>query len=119
MEVVSYRTSSLIIGFFFFLIIVKLIRGGRLHEKYSFGWFVIGLGILTFGTFPHLVDRVGRYLGIHYPPILLVYLGMGLLFVQELYLFIYTSKNEARIKKLAQEVAILNKLIEEKDEKKE
>lgn len=118
MEIVSYKTSSLLIALFFFLVIVKLIRKGRLHEKYSLMWLVIGLGILAVGAFPQLIDRVAVYLGVGYAPILLVYVGMGLLFVQQLHIFINTSKNETRIKELAQELAVLQTLLEEKDEEK-
>jgi len=116
MAIVSYQTSSFVIAFVFFILILRLIRKGRLHEKYSLGWFLIGLGILFFGALPRIIDRVAAYLGVHYPPILLVYVGMGLLFVQQLHLFICMSKNETRIKELAQEVAILTKLLEEKNE---
>lgn len=115
----SLRITSSIIAVFFFVIIIVLIRRGRLHEKYSLGWFLIGWGILIFGSFPRITDRIAAQLGVHYPPILLVYLGMGLLFVQQLYLFICTSQNEVRIKELAQQLAILKKLIEERDGKEE
>lgn len=120
MEMTSIRLTSSLIAVLIFVGIIGLIRKGRLHEKYSLGWFLIGWGILIFGTFPKIVDRIASSLGIHYPPILLVYVGLGLLFIQQLYLFIYTSQNEARIKELAQQLAILRKLIEETDgEKKE
>jgi len=119
MEIISFRITSAVIAVFFFSAITGLIRKGRLHEKYSLGWFLIGWGILIFGTFPRLVDRIAAYLGVHYPPILLVYLGIGLLFVQQLYLFICTSQNEVRIKELAQQLAILKKRLEEKDGEKE
>jgi hypothetical protein len=119
MEMIPLRATIFLIGLFIFVAITKLVRNGRLHEKYSAGWFLLGLGILISGSFPHVVDRIASYLGINYPPILPICIGIGFVLVQQLHLFILASRNEARIRQLTQELALLSKLLEERHEAKE
>ena len=116
---IPLRITIFLIGLFIFVAITRLIRRGKLHEKYSAGWFLLGLGILISGTFPQLVDRIASYLGISYPPILPICVGSGIILVQQLHLFIVTSRNEARLKQLTQEVALISKLLEERNETEE
>jgi hypothetical protein len=119
MEMIPFRVSIFLIALLFFIALTKLIRKGQLHEKYSVGWLLLGVGILISGAFPQIVDRIAFFLDIRYPPILPICIGMGLILVQQLHLFILTSKNEARLKQLAQEMALVSKLLEERDEAKE
>ena len=116
---IPVRITIFLIALFFFVVVAKLIRKGKLHEKYAIGWFLLGLGVLISGTFPQLVDGIAFYLHIHYPPILPICIGMVIILIQQLHLFIVTSRSEARLKQLAQEVALMSKLLEERDEAKE
>jgi hypothetical protein len=119
MEMNPGRVAIFLVALFFFVAVAKLIRKGELHEKYAIGWFLLGLGVLISGTFPQLIDYIASYLHIHYPPILAIYIGMLIILIQQLQLFIISSRCEARIKQLAQEVALMSKLLEERDEGKE
>jgi hypothetical protein len=116
MEMIPLRITIFLIALFSFVAITRLIRKGKLHEKYSAGWFLLALGILVSGTFPQIVDQIAAYLDIRYPPILPISIGIGLILVQQLHLFILVSRNEARLKQLAQELALMSKLLEERDE---
>jgi len=116
---IPLRITIFLIALFFFVVVAKLIRKGELHEKYAIGWFMLGLGVLVSGTFPGIVDRIASYLHIYYPPILPICIGMVIVLIQQLQLFIVTSRNEAKLKQLAQEVALMSKLLEERDEAKE
>jgi|WetSurMetagenome_2_1015567.scaffolds.fasta_scaffold11028_7 hypothetical protein len=113
MEIIPLRITLFFIALSFFVVVAKLIRKGKLHEKHALGWFLLGSGVLISGTFPHLVDRVAFYLDIHYPPILAICIGLVIILVQQLHLFILITRNETRIKQLTQEMALLNKLLEE------
>jgi hypothetical protein len=59
------------------------------------------------------LDRISGILGIEYAPTLLFVLAVGILLILNLYLFIFASQNEIRIKELIQQVAVLNSLIEQ------
>jgi hypothetical protein len=80
---------------------------------------LLGLGDLISGTFPQIVDRIAFCLHICYPPILQICIGMVIVLIQQLQLFTVTFRSEARLKQLAQEVALMSKLLEERDEEKE
>jgi hypothetical protein len=119
MEMIPLRVTLFLIALFFFVVVAKLIRKGKLHEKHALGWFLLGSGVLISGTFPQIADRIALYLDIHYPPILPICIGLVIILVQQLHLFIMTTRNETRLKQLTQEVALLSKLLDELHEAKE
>lgn len=110
---ISYRITTTIIGAILFSLIFVLVRRGKLQEKYALTWFAIGIITVILGLFPIIIDKIARLTGITYPPALLFALGAGVLLIQNLYLFIYSSQNEVRIKELLQQVAVLNKLVDD------
>jgi hypothetical protein len=110
---ISYKITTGILGAVIFLIILSLVRRGKLQEKYALTWFAIGIVVVVLGVFPVILDKIAKYTGVSYAPALLFVMAVGLLLVQNLYLFIFASQNEVRIKELLQEVAVLNKLVDE------
>ncbi|NCO60411.1 DUF2304 domain-containing protein [bacterium] len=110
---ISYRITSIFVGAILFLIIIRLVRKGKLQERHSILWFVMAVMIMVLAFFPQILDKTAGIFGIHYAPNLLLTLGLGILLVQNLYLFLYSSRHEARIRELAQQVALLKNLLEE------
>ncbi len=103
----SYRVTSLILGLMIAGVILILIRKRRLYIVYSLWWLFIALSSIVFGAFPGLIDKVSAGLGIHYPPILLVVGGMGLMLIKMLTMDIERSEQERKIRILAEQLAIL------------
>ena len=110
---ISYKITTAVIGAIIFLIILLLVRRGKLQEKYSLTWFAIGIVVVVLGAFPIILDKIAKFTGISYAPALLFMIAVGVLLIQNLYLFIFASQNEVRIKELLQDVAVLNKRVEE------
>ncbi|MDZ7697141.1 MAG: DUF2304 domain-containing protein [Deltaproteobacteria bacterium] len=110
---ISYKITTTILGVIIFLIIFSLVRRGRLQEKYALTWFAIGILVVLLSIFPGIIDKIAQLTGVTYPPALLFVIAVGVLLIQNLYLFIFASQNEVRIKDLMQQVAVLNKLMEE------
>lgn len=110
---IPYKITTTIIGAVIFLIIFILVRRGKLQEKFALTWFAIGIIVVVLGLFPVIIDRIARITGIAYPPALLFAIAVGVLLIQNLYLFIFSSQNEVRIKELLQQVAVLNKLVDD------
>ena len=110
---ISYKITTTIIGIIIFLIIFMLVRRGKLQEKFALAWFAIGVIVVILGLFPIIIDKIAWVTGISYAPALLFVIAVGVLLIQNLYLFIFASQNEIRIKELLQQVAVLNKLVEE------
>jgi len=110
---ISYKITTGILGAVIFLIILLLVRRGKLQEKYALTWFAIGIVVVVLGVFPVILDKIAEFTGVSYAPALLFVIAVGVLLIQNLYLFIFASQNEVRIKELLQEVAVLNKLVAE------
>ncbi len=110
---ISYKITTGILGAVIFLIILLLVRRGKLQEKYALTWFAIGIVVVVLGAFPVILDKIAKLTGVSYAPALLFVIAVGVLLIQNLYLFIFASQNEVRIKELLQEVAVLNKLVAE------
>ena len=110
---ISYKITTTFIGAIIFLIIFILVRRGKLQEKYALTWFAIGIIVVVLGFFPIIINKIAWFTGVNYPPALLFAIAVGVLLIQNLYLFIFASQNEVRIKELLQQIAVLNKLVEE------
>ena len=110
---ICYKITTGILGAVIFLIILLLVRRGKLQEKYALTWFAIGIVVVVLGVFPVILDKIAKFTGVSYAPALLFVIAVGVLLIQNLYLFIFASQNEVRIKELLQEVAVLNKLVAE------
>lgn len=112
---IPYRLTSLAIGLAIAFTILWLVRKDLLHTRYSIWWLIVAGASALFGGFPSVVDGVASRLGVTYPPILLVIVGMGLLLIKMLTMDVERSDQERRLRILIQRLAIL----EGEDQKKE
>jgi hypothetical protein len=111
--VISYKVTSIFIGVVLFLLIMRLVRKGRLQERHSIMWFVLAVLIVVTALFPQIINSAARIFGVHYAPNLLLILGLAVLLIQNLYIYMYSSRHEAMIRELSQQVALLSRLLEE------
>ena len=95
------------------LYIANLVRIKRLEVKYALVWFLVELLLLIFDLFPALLEGLTNCLGITLPINMLFFLGFGfvlmILFSQTIVISNLTRKS----KRLTQEVALLNKRIDD------
>ncbi|HSR94410.1 MAG TPA: DUF2304 domain-containing protein [Solirubrobacterales bacterium] len=100
------RVLAAVIAVAFMLMILELIRRGRLQERFSVVWFVAGLGMLAGAIFPGLLGFVADAMGVRdtnvalFSIILLLLLGLALNFS------VIMSRQAAQITRLAQEQAL-------------
>lgn len=87
--------------------ILLLARRDKIHFRFTAWWLLASLGILLLGLFPQLVDVLGTFLDIGYPPILMVILGFAMLLVKILTMDIDRSRHERHIRRLSQRLALL------------
>jgi hypothetical protein len=101
--------ASLII----FVFVFDLLRRGVLKEKYAVLWlFVAGIG-LVFAIVPGLLDWLGASLGIGAPVNLLFFVMGVVLVLVSVQLSYELSRHEARIRRLAEEVALLKQQLDD------
>ena len=104
----SSRLISLTLGLVIAGTIFILIRKDRLHTQYSILWFFMAMASIVFGAFPRLIDWIAEKFGIHYPPILFVIVGMGLILIKMLTMDIDRSRQEQKLRLLTERLAILD-----------
>jgi len=68
----------------------------------------IGAGMLLFAIFPRFFDRISYLVGIKYPPLLYLILGLLIFMVLTAPLASRLSLVDQRCRRLAQELALLN-----------
>ena len=96
-----------------FIFVFDLLRRGVLKEKYAVLWlFVAGIGFI-FAVVPGLLDWIGTSLGIGAPVNLLFFIMGVVLLLVSVQLSYELSRHEARIRRLAEEVALLRQEIED------
>ncbi len=93
--------------------IVELLRRRILREKYAVLWLFVCAGLLVFSIFPGLLTRLADLLGFEVPANLLFVISVVLLLVVSIQLSYEVSRVEARTRRLAEEVAILHKRIDD------
>ena len=95
------------------MVIVELIRRGRLKEKYSLLWLFAGTILLIFSLSRGLLEYVSSLLGIYYPPSLLFLLAFMFLLLITLHFSVVISGLSDKNKKLAQELSLLQQQMQE------
>ncbi len=103
----SYQWTTAIIGLMIAVVILFLIRKDFLHVKRSLWWIGIALLIVLMGFFPLQFAKFGVLLGVNYPPILILTVGMGFVLIKILSMDLERSRQERTLRRLTQKLAML------------
>ena len=95
------------------IFIVELLRRRILREKYAVLWLLVCLGLLIFSVFPGLLTWLADLLGFEVPANLLFVISVVLLLVVSVQLSYEVSRVEARTGRLAEEIAILRREVDD------
>lgn len=101
----------IVFGIFF------LIRSYNVHFRYTIWWLVVSLAVFVFGFFPHNWDRIAYFFGVHYPPILIILFGMGMILLKMLTMDIERTRNQMKIRELTQRLGVSEALIEKLEQR--
>ena len=96
-----------IIGVATAITIMYLIRKDHLHVRYGLWWMAAAAAFALLGLFPSIVDYVAHRLGIAYPPVLAVILGLVALVLKILVMDIERSRSATKMQRLIQRVGLL------------
>lgn len=97
------------------IVIVNMIRKKRLELSYALSWLLVGGGILVLDLFPQLIKILSNELGIASPVNMLFFFGFCFALIIIFVLTISVSRLSVKIKQLAQQVAIYEKSLEDKE----
>lgn len=109
----SVLLVSAVLGIVLSCAILILVRRDHLHGSYAVWWFVVAIATLLLGMFPHVVDWLGASIGISYPPILAIIIGLGLILIRMLQMDVDRSRQERTLRRLTQRVAIMDQELTE------
>jgi hypothetical protein len=89
------------------IVVVELIRRGRLKERYSLLWLLAGSVLLVLSASRDLLEYISRFVGIFYAPSFLFLIAFLFLLLITLHFSVVISGLSEKNKKLAQELALL------------
>ena len=96
------------------LVVLELIRGRRLKERYALLWLVTGLVLLVLSIWRDGLNTIAGWLGVSgYPPAILFAAAILFVIVVLLHYSTVLSKLDDESTLLAQELAILRRRVEE------
>lgn len=101
------QITSAILGVALAGAILFLVRRDHLHGPYAVWWFGVAAATFVLGVFPGTVVWLGHVTGIVYAPVLPIIVGLSLVLIRLLKLDVDRSKQERRIRRLTQKLAIL------------
>ena len=104
---IPYQWTTTGIGIIVAGTILYLVRRSHIHGPYALWWLCVAVGIVILGLFPQIIDALADVLGVNYPPILAVVLGFGLILIKMLKLDLERSRQERKIRRLTQQLAML------------
>lgn len=107
-------SKSLIIALIIFsiiwiVIILREVRKGKMAIRYSFIWLLMAITLLFVGIFPNFMEFIAESFGFTTISNLVIGIILSLLMLITLVLTRIVTNQKNQIKKLTQEVAILNK----------
>lgn len=103
---------SSVIGLIIASVIFYLVRKDHLQPKQAFRWFAIAIAIAVVGLYPTIIDRIGIALGIAYPPIIPLILGLCAALVKILLMDIERNNMNVTQDRIVQKLAMLEADIE-------
>lgn len=98
---------AIVVALVALLVTARLVRRGGLRSKYALLWLSSAAVLVPLAVFPGLLDAYARLIGIQYPPTALLLTAVGVLFVVAFHFSWELSRSEGRVRRLAEEVALL------------
>ena len=98
--------AGLIVSVALLLLVLELVRRKRLNEEFSILWIAGALAALALSLRRDLLDRTARWLGVYYPPSLLLLVLLVVVFVGSLSISIVLSRHRRQIERLMEDSAI-------------
>lgn len=106
MSVTSYA-FGIVSALLVLVVVIELLRRGRLRERHAVWWLLAGTLALIAGIFPEVLEQAAAVLGIAVPINLTFFVSIAILFLVSLQQSAELTKLEAKTRTLAERVAIL------------
>ncbi|MSW39206.1 MAG: DUF2304 family protein [Actinobacteria bacterium] len=107
-QVTAHQWTYITAALFMLVVIVELLRRGKLREKYAVVWGVTSLVFLVFAFAPSIPTRVSNFLGFELPSNFVLALVNFLLLGMLLQLGLAVGRLEDQNQSLGEHIALLN-----------
>ena len=87
--------------------VIDLVRRRKLTEEYSFIWIVCAVALLALSLHREVLHLIAGWLGVFYPPAVLLLVLIAFVFIACLYFSVVISGQRQQIERLIEEVAIV------------
>lgn len=94
-------------------LIVNKVRRKEIELKYSLLWILLGAGVILFACIPQLTSWLAGLMGIGQPINMLFFIGFCFAILIIFSLSVAISKLSTKVKKMAQEIALLEEKMKE------
>jgi hypothetical protein len=102
-QIVALTVSVLLLT-----IVLELVRRRKLTEEYSFLWILSSAALVALSIRRDVLDAAASWLGVFYPPMVLLMLLIVMVFVASLCFSVIVSRQRQQIERLIEETAILS-----------
>jgi hypothetical protein len=99
---------AVIVSVLLLLGVLELVRRRKLTEEYSFLWILSALALVGLSLRRDLLDTAAGWLGVYYPPMVLLMLLVVMVFVASLCFSVIVSRQRQQIERLIEETAVLS-----------
>ena len=107
------QLGAVIVSGSLLLLVVDLVRRRKLTEEYSFIWILCAVALLVLSLWRDILHVTARWLGVYYPPAVLLLVLIFFVFVASLYFSVVISGQRRQIERLVEEVALLDQRLRE------
>ena len=104
---IDYQSTAMLIGLLLAAAILFLVRRDHLHGPYAYWWLFVALCAVVLAIWPRLIDMLALQAGVNYPPMLAVVVAITLVLIKMLKMDIERSRQERRLRRLTQRLAML------------
>lgn len=95
-----------LLGLTLAVVILALIRRDHLYIRQALWWIAVAMVALAVGIFPAGLDKIGRAVGIAYPPMLAAGIAIVAMLIKILLQDVAITRQERQLRRLAQELAM-------------
>lgn len=95
--------------------IINMVRKEDLDLKFALSWLVVGIVVLILDVFPGIMNYLVHLLGIELPVNMMFFFGFCFTLFLVFTLTVKVSRQSEQIKRLVQELALLEEEIREKE----
>jgi hypothetical protein len=104
---------AIIASLFLIVSIYKLVKKGKMSERYSILWFIIGLTLFILSVFRGTLDAFSNYIGVYYAPAVLILIMLFFGVLLSIHFSIVISKLSKCCETIIQEMALLKNKVDE------